>query len=193
MPIQFYKPNSKVTGSACSFWYNSRDNSFFGCIIKQDSWDSNTKTGSFARNKENPEGKVVIKLSAIEVASILDVLESNREFKGYHDSPNGTHITTFIFAPYMRDGKQVGFSFSASKADKKDSTKKVGAIIGFNFGEARLLREQLSFLLKEQFNLTESRILHTLAPAGSTGPASDIGTGSPAQKTISHPADILEI
>ena len=51
------------------------------------------------------------------------------------------------FCPYMREGNQVGFSFSINKQDKEDSTNKVGFIIGFTFPEARLLRHDLETFL----------------------------------------------
>ena len=48
--IQFYKPNPKVTGSACSFYLN-RDGSLMASMLKQDSWNDQRKTGSFSKNK----------------------------------------------------------------------------------------------------------------------------------------------
>lgn len=182
--LQFYKPNPRVTGSACSFWYNYRDKAFFSCIIKQDGWDAASKTGSFSKNKDNPEAKVVIKLSPLEIASIVDGLEANREAKGYHDTPTGTNVTTFNFGPYLRDGNQVGFSYSATKTDKKDTTKKSNYIIGFNFGEGRLLRQHLMFLLDEHFkelNKFQSEQSNVRADAPT------------AENPAPHPADLLEL
>jgi len=142
--IQFYKPNPKNTGTACSFWVN-RDLSVMSSMIKQSSWDSKKKIGSFAKNKDNPKGRVITKLSRVEIGGIIDSLESNREFSAYHQSQK--QVLQMKFCPYMRDGNQVGFSFSINKQDKEDSTNKVGFIIGFTFPEARLLRHDLQNFL----------------------------------------------
>ena len=121
-------------------------------MIKQDSWDDKRRIGSFSKNKDNPSKKVNIKFNPTEIAGIIDSLESNREFTGYHGS---NQIVKFKFCPYIRDDKQVGFSYSVSKESKEDSTNKASFIIGFNFAEARLLIEQLSHLLRESFRLTD--------------------------------------
>ena len=113
--INFYKANPRVTGTACSFYLNPRDNVFFSTMIKQDSWDSNRRIGSFAKNKDNPSKKVNIKFSPTEIAGIIDALESNREFGGYHGS---NQVVKFKFCPYLKDGKQIGFSYSVNKESK---------------------------------------------------------------------------
>jgi len=138
--IQFYKPNAKNTGTACSFWLN-RDGSVMSSMIKQASWDSKKRIGSFAKNKDNPKGRVITKLSRTEVGGVLDSLESNREFSAYHQSQN--QVLQIKFCPYLRDGNQVGFSFSINKQEKEDSTAKTGFIIP----EARLLRHDLENFL----------------------------------------------
>ena len=114
-------------------------------MIKQASWDSKKRIGSFAKNKDNPKGRVITKLSRTEVGGILDSLESNREFSAYHQSAN--QVLQMKFCPYLRDGDQVGFSFSINKQEKEDSTAKTGFIIGFTFPEARLLRHDLEKFL----------------------------------------------
>ena len=68
MRVQFYKPNAKVTGSACSFW-TSEDGSIMSSLIKQDSWDDARKRGSFSKNKDNPNKKVIIKY----IRSIIEI------------------------------------------------------------------------------------------------------------------------
>ena len=142
--IQFYKPNKKVTGTACSFWMN-RDKTMMASMIKQDGWNDKTSTGSFAKNKENPNGRVVVKLGNEEIAGIIDVLETNREWSTYHRSSK--QKLQIKFCPYIRNGEQVGFSFSVNKQDTEDSTNKVGFIIGFSYPEGRYLKEYLLFLL----------------------------------------------
>lgn len=140
MRVQFYKPNAKVTGSACSFW-TSEDGSIMSSMIKQDSWDDSRKRGSFSKNKDNPNKKVIIKLNATEAGAIVDALESGRKWSGYHQSKN--QITKINFGPYERNGEQVGYSYSVNKEEKEDSTNKTSFIIGFTFGEGVVLREAL--------------------------------------------------
>ena len=86
--IHFYKPNAKVTGTACSFWYNTNEKTFFSSMIKQASWDSSKRQGSFVKNKKVPDKNVIVKFSAAEVGGILDSIEANREFSTYHSSKN---------------------------------------------------------------------------------------------------------
>jgi len=146
--IQFYKPNPKTTGSACSFWSNY-DGSIMASLIKQASWDNNAKKGSFAKNKDNPNKRVIVKLNPAEVGGLIDSIETNREFSNYHTSQNQT--LQIKFAPYIRNGDQVGFSFSVFKQDKQDSTNKASYVIGFTFPEARYLKEFLIYVLRKIF------------------------------------------
>ena len=120
--IQFYKPNPKVTGNACSFFLTA-DGSIMASMIKQDSWNDAKKTGSFSKNKGVPSKSVMTKLSRIEVAGIIDAIEANREWTAYHQSQK--QVVQMKFCPYMRGGDQVGFSFSINKQDREDSTIKV--------------------------------------------------------------------
>ncbi len=154
--IQFYKPNPKVTGSACSFWLN-KDGSIMSSMIKQDSWNEAKRTGSFSKNKDNPKARVIVKLNRIEIAGIIDSLESNREFSVYHKSEKQT--LQIKFGPYLDKTTQVqkGFSFSVNKQDVEDSTNKLGFIIGFSFPEGRLLKNDLFIMLDKTFNSFESK------------------------------------
>ncbi len=142
--IQFYKPNPKVTGNACSFFLTA-DGSIMASMIKQDSWNDAKKTGSFSKNKGVPSKSVMTKLSRIEVAGIIDAIETNREWTAYHQSQK--QVVQMKFCPYMRGGDQVGFSFSINKQDREDSTNKSSYVIGLYFPEGRLLRHDLEIFL----------------------------------------------
>lgn len=146
--IQFYKPNAKVTGTACSFWVN-KDGSIMTSMIKQDSWNDIKKIGSFVKNKDNPNARVIVKLSRIEVAGIIDAMERESEFKSYHSSQN--QVLQIRFGLYIDkgSGEKKGFSFSVNKQEKEDSTAKTGFIIGFTYPEARLLKHDLSTCLSQ--------------------------------------------
>lgn len=143
--IHFYKANAKVTGSACSFYLSDRDGTFFSQFLKQASWNEKTRTGSFA--KDDPSKKASIKFTDIEIAGIIDALESDREYSGYHSSEK--QIATFKFSPYIdkASGTRRGFSYSLTKEAKDDSTNKLSFVIGLTFPEARRLRQHLEFLL----------------------------------------------
>ena len=162
--IQFYKPNKRVTGTACSFWLN-RDGSVMASMIKQASWNDDRRIGSFSANKDNPQKRVIVKFSNVEVAGVVDVLESNREFSEFHRSKSQS--LQIKFCPYMREGNQVGFSFSINKTDKEDSTQKVGFIIGFTFAEGRYLKEFLLHVLNKTFVSSEEKDQMTPSTAGS--------------------------
>ena len=153
--VHFYKPNAKVTGTASSFWFNNEENTFFSSMIKQDSWNSSKRTGSFVKNKKNPKATVIVKFSASEVAGIVDSIESNREFSTYHSSQN--QITKIKFCPYMRSGDQVGFSYQINKENKEDSTDKTGFVIGFQYPEARLLKQYLINALNKSFKFYSNK------------------------------------
>jgi hypothetical protein len=148
--ISFYKPNNKNTGTACSFSVNSKDNSVWGSLIKQSSWNDAKKIGSFSENQNNPNKSVKVKFSLTETAGLLDSLERNTEFSAYHTSEK--QITKIKLAPYIRDEKQVGFSYSVNKEDKQNIENKQSYLIGFYFNEARLLKEFLQYSLTSIFD-----------------------------------------
>jgi len=147
--ISFYKPNSKNSGTACSFTVNAKDASIWGSLIKQSSWNEAKKIGSFSENQNNPNKSVKVKFSLTEAAGILDAIERNTEFSAYHTSEKQT--TRIKLCPYIRDEKQVGFSYAVNKEDKQNSENKQSYLIGFYFNEARLLKQFLSYALDSVF------------------------------------------
>jgi len=151
--ISFYKPNSKNTGTACSFTVNAKDASIWGSLIKQSSWNEVKKIGSFSENQNNPNKSVKIKFSLTEAAGILDAIERNVEFSAYHTSEKQT--TRIKFCPYIKEEKQVGYSYSVNKEDKQNSENKQSYLIGFYFNEATLIREFLKFALNNIFHQQE--------------------------------------
>tara|TARA_Y100000310_G_scaffold240672_1_gene244549 strand:- start:693 stop:1286 length:594 start_codon:yes stop_codon:yes gene_type:complete len=157
--IHFYKPNAKVTGTACSFWFNNEENTFFSSMIKQDSWNSQKRTGSFIKNKSNPKATVIVKFSPTEIGGIIDSIESNREFSTYHSSQN--QISKIKFGSYIKDDKQLGFSYTVNKESKEDSTEKSGFVIGFKYPEARLLKQYLINALNKSFKFFSNKSENT--------------------------------
>ena len=164
--ISFYKPTPNVTGTAMSFYLTKRDNSFFSSLIKQDSWDSSRKIGSFQKNKKVEGKNVNIKFSSTEIAAIIDAVDRNIEITGYHGS---NQVVRFAFGPYVPKHKtdsgewvegteQKGFSFRVTRESKEDSTNKSTYVIGLTFPEAKLLREHLVYLLSESFAITDKTL-----------------------------------
>lgn len=151
--ISFYKPNSKNTGTACSFSVNTKEGSIWSSLIKQCGWNENTKTGSFSENRDNPQKSARIKFSQTEAAGLLEALDKNTEFSAYHSSDK--QVTKIKFCPYIKDDKQVGFSYSVHKENKENIENKQSFLIGFYFNEARLLREFLVYSLHSIFKTQE--------------------------------------
>ena len=98
--IHFYKPNAKVTGTACQFWVGD-DGAIMGSLIKQDGWNQNTRSGSFAKNMNNPAKRVILKFAQAEVGEIVRAIDSNTTAQTngndgfYHRSQN--QITTSLY------------------------------------------------------------------------------------------------
>lgn len=140
--INFYKPNSKKTGHACSFQY-AKDGNFYFSFAKQTGESS--KTGSF--KSKDRSNTINGKLSVTEVCSIIDSIDSNREFSAFHKSAKQT--LSMKFGPYVRNEEQIGYTFSVNR--KGESGESKGYLIGFNFGEAVQVREYLKTALQTVF------------------------------------------
>ena len=139
--LQFYKPNAKVTGCSCTFSFNLETKNLFASLMRQHSWDSNKRRGSFKGNKDNQAAQARTKFSMAEASGIVDAIETNRSFSSYHSFNND--ITKVRFEPYKREDKQVGYTLTVNKEQKDDSTNKRNFLIGFNFHEARLLKQYI--------------------------------------------------
>lgn len=185
--LQFYKPNPKSTGSACSFWCKAEDSAIFGSFIKQSGWNTQKKTGSFKANKENPNASTQFKFNQTEVCSILDTIETNRPFSAYHSTPK--QVTKFNFKPYIKDGNQVGFSYSVNKEEKEDSTSKANFIIGLNYGEARLLKEYLVHSLASMFKAQDVEQANTSERAAKSRAEGGVEADR-RDKTLDPPASV---
>jgi hypothetical protein len=152
MAIHIYHPNKAIKGFACSFWYSQRDDSVYATIIKQSGWDTERDNGVFKANKDNPDGRVNIKLSFIECAAILECVDKNRQFKTFHDGDEKPKNIAFVpWNSKEGDKSQIGFSFSVTVGDKAD-TNKNSFYIGLNFAEARLIREFITNTIAFYFN-----------------------------------------
>jgi hypothetical protein len=83
-----------------------------------------------------------------ELAGLVHAIETNGEYGNFHGTKERN--TTFKFCPYMRDGSQVGYSFSLNQNNTQEGTKK-SFIIGFNFAEGRMLKQYALTVLNNYF------------------------------------------
>jgi len=125
-------------------------------MIKQASWDDQTKRGSFAGNSQNPKMSGSVKLSLTEASDIISAMRRNSELSAFHDSAK--QVTRIRFSPYMRPLKddptktaQVGYSFSVSKESKENAQDKTSFLIGFTFGEGVRLESFFCFAIAKSF------------------------------------------
>lgn len=160
--LQFYKPNPSSKGSACSFWVDAKG-SIMSSQIKQHSWDDKAKKGSFSQNKDNPNGKVMVKFSANEAAGIINAIQRNSSFSAYHQSSK--QVVQISFEGYWKKrkegnewvkvGDQLGFSYRCTWQPKDDSTNKNTVVIGLDWSESKLLELYLQESLRKTFDFKE--------------------------------------
>jgi len=146
-----YKPNASNAGCAFSFKIVETDKdgnlqkpTFLVQSIKQASWNSQKRTGSFSANAKDPEKNIYFKLGENEVGGMLNAIENYTEFSAYHSyNEDKTQIS---FKPYTKKNGQKAFSFSVIK----NSTLKFG--IGVEISEARTLKGLFDLFLFKYFN-----------------------------------------
>ena len=74
--LQFYKPNPKLTGSACSFSYNKNDKALWVNFVRQ---SGPPKAGPF--RGAGPDKKASSKLNPKEIAGLIRAIETNDEYE----------------------------------------------------------------------------------------------------------------
>ena len=146
-----YKPNSFNSGCAFSFKIVEKDKegnnqkpSFLVQSIKQASWNSQKKTGSFSANAKDPEKNIYFKLGENEIGGMLNAIENYSEFSAYHSYNDDK--TQISFKPYTKKNGQKAFSLSVVK----NSTLKFG--MGVELSEARTLKALFDLFLFKYFN-----------------------------------------
>ena len=147
MIVQYYKPNSKNTGCAFIIDIGANNKNQEPCVyvraIKQHSWNSKTRTGSFSENAKNPEKSISIKLNEIEVGGLIFAIEKYNQFSAFHSYEDNK--TSISFKPYKKKDGTDAFSFGVTR----NSANKFG--IGVEVSEAYGLREFLKFYLQELY------------------------------------------
>ena len=151
MQYNLYKPNSKSTGCAFSFKVIEKDKegnptkpTFLIQAIKQASWDSSRKTGSFSANAKDPEKNIYCKINENEAGAIIHAIEKYTDWSAYHTYNEDK--TTMSFKPYTKGSGQDAWSLGVIK----NSTLKFG--IGVELGEARTLKTLLELYLTRLFD-----------------------------------------
>jgi hypothetical protein len=146
--IQFYKPNSSNKGMAVSVSFNPADSGIYFSFIRQFSWDSGKKIGSFKENRENPKAKKNVKFNDVEIAGILRAIEKEEKWSTFHKFNNDSGVS-ISFAPYIKENVMSGFGMRIT--DSKD--KENAFSVGFTNDESIKLREWLKLAIHESLKL----------------------------------------
>ena len=145
--INFYKPNSKNTGNAFGFRLGIQGKSEEPCLymtaVKQHSWDSNKKSGSFSGNSKDPEKSVSMKFNESELGGFICAIENYEKYNAFHSFDDNK--TSISLSPYTKNDGTKAFSFSVTR----NSANKFG--IGLEMSEAYLLANYFKFVLNKIF------------------------------------------
>jgi len=146
--INFYKPNSKNSGSAFGFRIGVQGKTQEPCLymtaVQQHSWDSNKKKGSFSANSKNPEKSASVKFNESELGGFIFAIENYDKFNAFHSYDDNS--TSISLSPYTKKDGTKAFSFSVTR----NSSIKFG--MGLEMSEAQLLSEYFKYILKELFD-----------------------------------------
>lgn len=115
--ISFYKPNQYNKGSAAQFQFGmGKDSGLYLSIIKQESWNNDTKRGSFSKNVKDPAKNKTVKLNSTEASAICRVLTTDTpKWSSVHKTSEKT--TSLSFSHYLKDGVKLGYGFSIGGKD----------------------------------------------------------------------------
>ena len=145
--INFYKPNSKNSGSAFGFRIGIQGKTDEPCLymtaVQQSSWDSNKKKGSFSGNSKNPEKSASVKFNESELGGFIFAIENYDKFNAFHSYDDNS--TSISLSPYTKKDGAKAFSFSVTR----NSSIKFG--MGLEMSEAQLLSEYFKYVLRELF------------------------------------------
>lgn len=145
--INFYKPNSKNLGNAFGFRLGVQGKNEEPCLymtaVKQHSWDSNKRRGSFSQNAKDPEKSASIKFNEAELGGFIYAIENYEKFNAFHSFDDNK--TSISLSPYTKNDGTKAFSFSVTR----NSANKFG--IGLEMSEAYLLANYFKFVLNKIF------------------------------------------
>ena len=145
--INIYKPNSKNLGNAFGFRLGVQGKNEEPCLymtaVKQHSWDSNKRRGSFSQNAKDPEKSASIKFNEAELGGFIYAIENYEKFNAFHSFDDNK--TSISLSPYTKNDGTKAFSFSVTR----NSANKFG--IGLEMSEAYLLANYFKFVLNKIF------------------------------------------
>lgn len=147
--VSYYKPNSQNRGAASQFQFGAKEGDFglYLSIIKQSSWNNESKRGSFSENAKNPSKNKKIKFNEVEASSICRVIDNlDEKWTTVHKSDAKT--TSISFSKYIKDEVHLGFGISIGEKGGESF------MIGLNNSEGYLLRE----FLKEYIQFTFDKV-----------------------------------
>lgn len=150
--LSIYKPNSKNSGHAAHFTYNPEEKCLFVNIIKQSSWNAQTKNGSFKQDLKDPTKSISAKFNAIELGKFVNSFERRVPVNLYHQSDNGSSKIYLIPKIATHDDGSTSYYFNFSISKSKD----LNFYISLDEGETVALREGLKMCLT---NIMKSNII----------------------------------
>ena len=108
--IQIYKPNKKNQGCALSIQLGrvgkKRELAVFMQSLLQYSWDDKTNSGSFVKNREDPDKNITVKLTEAECGSFIAAIRNRFEFSTFHT--NEQNKTSIKLTPWDKKVKMFG-------------------------------------------------------------------------------------
>lgn len=145
--MQFYKPNSQNTGTAFGFRLGTQGKNEEPCLymsaVKQHSWDSKKRSGSFSQNAKNPDKSLILKFNEFEIGGFIHAIENYEKFGAFHSfDENSTGIS---LSPYTKKDGSKAFSFTVTR----NSSNKFG--MGIEMSEAYALCQYFKFILNKIF------------------------------------------
>lgn len=156
--LRLHKPTPRNTGAAVTFSINPEKGHLYVTFVKQAGWDAQKHNGTFAANVNNPDGQINIKVTELEVAAMIDVLENSNTWNTVHNVATLPYMTQINMGPRInQQTKEVeaGYTFSVTKKDRQDPDNKLWIGIALSNPEAILVREHLKYLLHQSFSIRD--------------------------------------
>jgi len=148
--IGIYRPNSKNSGCACSFYFGNDGNVYINAI-QQYSWDNNKKIGSFSENSKNSDKSISVKLSIFECGGLIHAIDSYEEYSMFHSYKDDK--TQISFKPWVKNDpkntKAFGLSIVRNSSDKFR--------IPIEYSDAVVIKQFLIFCLNKTFLANEKK------------------------------------
>jgi len=166
MNLSLYKPNSKNSGCAFNFSVGPGTKgvpSIYCSAIQQFSWDSNSKTANFSKNREDPEKNINIKFNEFEIGAIISAFNNRYEYSTYHtfdENSTSIKLTPWDKSQKTKDGSQVIPAFGLVLTRNGSQTFR----LPLEPGEIEALKMLFSRYFDELFTFSDNRKKQTEEP-----------------------------